>query len=999
MSLNGQTQTYMPPTLDGLNIVEADQIYVDGVELDPANIVPYTGAIKTLNMGAQAIKTSYAPIVDADVVNLLTLQNAVAYIDSINVANFVKYTGSNQNVDLGSNNLTVGNAGLTSFSNIVKTELNNVLAGYTPASITVGNNFGTITNAGGVYQTTSNATFASLVLGAPPSGEKYSVSLSLKSVDTGNTTNLYLYGSTTANMTGSTGQIAGFSIPVNTTGFTVFTNTITFPIGSTYLLLVYYSQKPGGVDTLYWNAFTMTGVGSVVKNLIAPTSNLDGTNKGYVDGQDALRVPYTGATSNLNLGSNSLIATTAQFTGITSATPALALGVDGSGNLRSFAVPTAVNLLPLNNTWTGVNYYNDQVSFNANVGAFGGQFLIDGYDLGYTGGSLTASTGASISFSSPNWTCSTVSSRTALITFNVASYIGKHIKCIWSNVAPVSLFVSPYPYFVVSNNGTTVYSSPQPMTGTAVNYTFSFTPTTAITNILITVQASGTPSIPAIQWTGFAIIEVDTTISNPRLNGNVGIGTTAPAYKLDVSGDARTTGALTIGTVASAIALTVSNSGTVPTVQFNSSAVDSAIDINCTATSGRKYRVGSAGTGTGAGVGNFFIYDATALATRMVINSTGKIGIGTITPTAYLNVFSQAYQTNQFIISGQEFYQTSQSSTGIAFNVGVNRPGNKQLWISDPDLAINSTNCNLRINPQANLTYIDSISTDGGTGRPLYISGYPLILNSGTDKVGVGTITPVAKLDVVGTATINNGNNYANTTGYMASGSLTIGGTTANYGGGFEWSSNTAGLLFECLDNTEIAVHDAGARVASFMQYTGSQNTFYMGRLMGTGWGNATYVFSGIVQCSVQPRCRLYGAGGYIPINLGAVWGSGNTLLVGSSAGMSNVIGNGWDSVNGVFYAPQTGRYQINITFYWNVLVAGNRVLLKFFTSGGVNLGDQYACIEGAGIGSDTIRQYSTMLLMPAGSYFYVYMASGSNGSASYFSNYEHSQVSIYMVH
>ena len=52
----------------------------------------------------------------------------------------------------------------------------------------------------------------------------------------------------------------------------------------------------------------------------------------------------------------------------------------------------------------------------------------------------------------------------------------------------------------------------------------------------------------------------------------------------------------------------------------------------------------------------------------------------------------------------------------------------------------------------------------------------------------------------------------------MQTGSLTIGGTNANYGtGGNQWSSNTAGLMMECADYTEICVHDASTRVASFM--------------------------------------------------------------------------------------------------------------------------------------------------------------------------------------
>jgi len=59
---------------------------------------------------------------------------------------------------------------------------------------------------------------------------------------------------------------------------------------------------------------------------------------------------------------NKVVAPTAQFTAITSATPSLALGVDGSGNLNSFAVPTATNLLPLNNTWTGTNTFNNTLT-------------------------------------------------------------------------------------------------------------------------------------------------------------------------------------------------------------------------------------------------------------------------------------------------------------------------------------------------------------------------------------------------------------------------------------------------------------------------------------------------------------------------------------------------------------------------------------------------------------------------------------------------------------
>ena len=44
---------------------------------------------------------------------------------------------------------------------------------------------------------------------------------------------------------------------------------------------------------------------------------------------------------------------------------------------------------------------------------------------------------------------------------------------------------------------------------------------------------------------------------------------------------------------------------------------------------------------------------------------------------------------------------------------------------------------------------------------------------------------------------------------------------TSEYGNGYGWNSNTAGLLMECSDYTEIAGHDDATRVASIAQYSG----------------------------------------------------------------------------------------------------------------------------------------------------------------------------------
>ena len=126
---------------------------------------------------------------------------------------------------------------------------------------------------------------------------------------------------------------------------------------------------------------------------------------------------------------------------------------------------------------------------------------------------------------------------------------------------------------------------------------------------------------------------------------------------------------------------------------------------------------------------------------------------------------------------------------------------------------------------------------------------------AGTKRLEIdtaGNITATTpKFIAIGTiGNINGGSNYAVGAGYMATGSLTLGDHTKNYGGGSSWNSNTAGLLLECAVNTEIAIHDAGDRVASFMYYSGNDIT--LGRDMG--WGQSNIVIGGPLYCNNIPQ-------------------------------------------------------------------------------------------------------------------------------------------------
>jgi hypothetical protein len=123
-------------------------------------------------------------------------------------------------------------------------------------------------------------------------------------------------------------------------------------------------------------------------------------------------------------------------------------------------------------------------------------------------------------------------------------------------------------------------------------------------------------------------------------------------------------------------------------------------------------------------------------------------------------------------------------------------------------------------------------------GANIENTNQPKMIVKNNGLVGIGTAMPFAKLQVTGNVSITSaeGQNFACKNYHMAPGSLTIGGIDRNYGGGTNWNNgNTAGLLLETLDNTEIAIHYSNSRLASFMYYESANNRFTIGRDMGSG--------------------------------------------------------------------------------------------------------------------------------------------------------------------
>lgn len=199
--------------------------------------------------------------------------------------------------------------------------------------------------------------------------------------------------------------------------------------------------------------------------------------------------------------------------------------------------------------------------------------------------------------------------------------------------------------------------------------------------------------------------------------GNVGIGTNSPVSRLHV---------------ATADQTQVSIEST------SGSATDTALDLRA---NGRRWATGINVFGVGAG--KFSIFDATAgvLATRLLIDANGYVGIGTATPRGKLDIRGDLFvgwdEANTRVIL--KSFTTHHAAGNVPSELLV---GIADGWVSGMSVK------NFR-DGTANSHTVEFSTSWGGVN-----AGTRLFIDK-VGNVGIGTTAPLAKLVVLGTEANN----------------------------------------------------------------------------------------------------------------------------------------------------------------------------------------------------------------------------------------------------
>jgi len=418
----------------------------------------------------------------------------------------------------------------------------------------------------------------------------------------------------------------------------------------------------------------------------------------YVDAQDALRVPYTGATSTVNLGSQKIQS---------SATATSNFDIPNKLYVDSQFALTGV--LSMNNTWTGTNtfnnittfnnavtnnnivtnnnptYLNDALTvqgtstFNNNVDILGGSFFAGTTDQGLTRTSFLSVTGGG--------TLNNGATESTL-TFPTGTYSGTmQINFSFSNPSTkyrvvFQIKASAFTTMTITQNGVPISTGISSINTTYSTVTTWFFPSAGLTYPVRITFNSSTPNV-VVTWSAFSLGLV--AVQFPAVNGDVSVtGSVNTAYGLDTAGslhaggNTRLDGTLVVTGNTSLNGSIISNlniSGV--TTIYNNTYVAQDIGYASrasnpftsqfaikTLTTGQRMYLGSyytGGVGAASSIQSSDFWSGADHGSSLLLNPLGGyVGIGTSTPDNALTVKGVIQMTD--VTSSQKYAMYSDSS-------------------------------------------------------------------------------------------------------------------------------------------------------------------------------------------------------------------------------------------------------------------------------------------------------------------------------------------------
>ena len=451
-------------------------------------------------------------------------------------------------------------------------------------------------------------------------------------------------------------------------------------------------------------------------------------------------------------------------------------------------------------------------------------------------------------------------------------------------------------------------------------------------------------------------------------NNKLGVGTSSPVAKLDVWGNLNvatgTTPALYVNTATGNVGVGTSTPGNKFTVAGNLDIGDDGY-LSLNGTNYSQYFITSAGTsgqlwssdGSGAGawlttstlglqgsdVGGFTTGSVVFANTNGKLtqdnsklfwdNSADHLGIGTTTPGSELTVVGEVT-----VRSSEDGITVFDPVTGFLTYVNdgftASDSGSTKIAFSLDQESYVNTGYNFGVgtsSPIAKLDVWGNLNVATGTTPALFV-------NTATGKVGIGNNSPTSKLHVTGDGNITSNLTVGGDL-TMTSGGITLGGvyrTTWPTGGGTSgnlWVTSSPVLMYPDMSgNYAVVINEAATTTNSVFEVNGASHfrsdvTLASGAKLGVSTTTPAYALSVVGDVDITGTYRILGVdyGQYFIDGQGTsgqLWssdGSGRgAWLTTSTLGLVGADVGGF-TAGSIIFASSTGKLtQDNSNFYWD---------------------------------------------------------------------------------